>query len=227
MSISLALYDQILCPTNQNSLSPSKQISRKLPAITRSCHKRTLVLDLDETLVHSSSTPIENPDDIVYLTSGPTKKTLYVKYRPGLFDFLNLASQKFELVIFTASTKEYAEQVINKFDSQRRILKHRLYREDCTESSGLYIKDLERLGRDLNKVIILDNSVTAFLYHLNNGIPITSWYSDQNDQELGKVWYILEKLAEVEDVRPSLNSFFNLPKLMEEYKNSLIKIDAC
>lgn len=221
MSISLVSYEHFFSSSDRDSLSASKQNPRILPAMTRSCHKRTLVLDLDETLVHSSSTPIENPDDIVTLTSGPQKKTLYVKYRPGLFEFLNRVSKKFELVVFTASTKEYAEQVINKFDSQRRVLKYRLYREDCTEVSGHFVKDLERLGRDLSKVIILDNSVTAFMYQLDNGIPISSWFSDQQDQELEKACFILERLAEIEDVRPALNSMFNLPRLFEEFKKSI------
>ena len=221
MSVSLSSYDQIFFPASQDT--SMKQFRRKLPAITRSCHKSTLVLDLDETLIHSSSSPIDFPDDIVYLNSGGQKKALYVKYRPGLFEFLNRVSQKFELVVFTASTKDYAEQVINKIDCQRRILKYRLYREDCTEVSGQYVKNLEKLGRDLSKVVILDNSVTAFLYHLNNGIPIASWFSDPCDRELEKACFLLEQLIKLEDVRPALHSMFNLPKLLDEFKKTLLE----
>ena len=221
MSVSLSSHAQIFFPAPQdNSL---KEFVRKLPAMTRSCHNRTLVLDLDETLIHCSSSPIDFPDNIIYLTSRGQKKTLYVKYRPGLFEFLNRVSQKFELVVFTASTREYAEQVINKIDYQRRLLKYRLYREDCTQVSGQYVKDLEKLGRDLSKVVILDNSVTAFLYHLNNGIPIASWFSDPCDRELEKACFLLEQLVMLDDVRPALHSMFNLPKLLDEFKQSLIE----
>jgi CTD small phosphatase-like protein 2 len=226
MSVSLSSYEQIFFPSSD---LPLRQTTRKLPAMTRSCHKSTLVLDLDETLIHSSSIPIENPDDVVFLNSGGQKKPLFVKYRPGLFEFLNRVSLKFELVIFTASTRDYAEQVINKFDCQRRLLKYRFYREDCTDHSGQYVKDLGKLGRDLSKVIILDNSITAFLYQLNNGIPIASWFNDPNDRELEKACFLLEQLEKLEDVRPALNSMFNLPKLLEEFKKSIQdkKINVC
>jgi CTD small phosphatase-like protein 2 len=133
-------------------------------------------------------------------------------------DFLYKVLNFFELVIYTASTKEYAEQVINKLDPQRKILKYRLYREDCLHIGGHFVKDLSRLGRDLSHVIILDNSITSFAHHLDNGIPILSWFDDQNDGELWKVGNLLEQLVNTQDVRPILNSLFNLPKMIEEYQ---------
>ncbi|OMJ74168.1 hypothetical protein SteCoe_26991 [Stentor coeruleus] len=223
MSVDLVPNEIFQFPYPSNSNQGNLKIpSRILPVLTRSTHKRTLVLDLDETLVHSSLQPIENPDDIVTLTSGNNIRTLYVKYRPGLMEFLYKVLNFFELVIYTASTKEYAEQVINKLDPQRKILKYRLYREDCLQIGGHFIKDLSRLGRDLSHVIILDNSIASFAHHLDNGIPILSWFDDPNDGELWKVGNLLEQLVRTQDVRPILNSLFNLPKMIEDYQRKCL-----
>lgn len=211
----------LIFPTPQcNSKFPSSpsQGPRYLPIPTRSSNKFTLVLDLDETLVHSSATPILNPDQIVQISSSAGVKTFYVKYRPGMSDFLKKVSSHFDLVLYTASTQQYAEQVINKIDPNRKLLKHRLYRHDCVLNSGFYIKDLGRLGRDLSQVIIVDDSITSFAYHLNNGVPIQRWTGDINDNELEKAYSLLFRLLQMQDVRPVLCSIFNLPKLIEDYK---------
>ncbi|OMJ86642.1 hypothetical protein SteCoe_11791 [Stentor coeruleus] len=223
MSVDLTSNSTFLFPfpnnSNQNHIKLS---SRVLPAVTRSSHKRTLVLDLDETLVHSSQQPIENPDNIVTLSNGTNTRTFFVKYRPGLMEFLRKVLKVFELVIYTASTKEYAEQVINKLDPQRKILKYRLYRDDCIQIGGHFVKDLSRLGRDLSQVVILDNSITSFAHHLDNGILILSWFDDPSDNELWKVANLLEQLINTQDVRPILNSIFNLPKIIQEYQQKYL-----
>lgn len=218
MSVDLTSNSTFQFPFPNDSMQANMKLSsRILPAVTRSSHKRTLVLDLDETLVHSSQQPIENPDDTVTLSNGGNTRTLFVKYRPGLMEFLREVLKFFELVVYTASTKEYAEQVINKLDPQRKILKYRLYRDDCIQIGGHFVKDLSRLGRDLSQVIILDNSITSFAHHLDNGIPILSWFEDPRDSELWKVARLLEQLVNTQDVRPILNSIFNLPKIVQEY----------
>jgi Dullard-like phosphatase family protein len=187
---------------------------RYLPMTTRSANKMTLVLDLDGTLVHSSETMIENPDEIVVTSSKNAPKTFYVKYRPGLQDFLKEVSKNFELVLYTASKKEYAEQVVNRFDPYRKILKYRLYRQDCIKHKEYFVKDLSKLGRDLSQVIILDDSISAFAYHLSNGIPIIRWTDDPKDTELLKSILILNHLRQTNDVRPVLESFFNLQQFV-------------
>lgn len=76
-----------------------------------------------------------------------------------------------------------------------------MFREHCTYTNGIYVKDLKRLNRDLNDVIIIDNSPLAFHFDVSNGLPIISFIDDISDKELYKLDFILESLAQVNDVR--------------------------
>ncbi|OHS97841.1 dullard protein [Tritrichomonas foetus] len=111
------------------------------------------------------------------------KLGVYVCIRPGAQEFLLALGELFELVLFTASSQYYADTVVDHIDPQRKI-KYRLYRESCTDFSGCFVKDLSKLGRDLRKIIIVDNSSVAYLLHPYNAIGISSWYDDPEDTEL-------------------------------------------
>ncbi len=173
-----------------------------LPNKTRSAHKITLVLDLDETLVHCDSDPtkINHEFEFPVLFNG-VSHNIFGNIRPHCISFLQKCSQKFEIVLFTASQKIYADHLASLIDPSQSWFKYRLFREACTFVGGNYIKDLDNLGRDLAKTIIVDNSPQAFGYHLNNGIPIKSWYDDSTDEELMLVYEFLETLHDVDDVR--------------------------
>ncbi len=89
----------------------------------------------------------------------------------------------FELVVFTAAVKEYADYILDIFDS-KKLISHRLYRCSTTQQNGIYLKDLSKLGRDLSKTLIVDNNPENFLLQPENGIYIKSWYSDTDDVAL-------------------------------------------
>ncbi|XP_014493803.1 CTD small phosphatase-like protein 2 isoform X1 [Vigna radiata var. radiata] len=181
-----------------------------LPKQTRSCPSTTLVLDLDETLVHSTLEPCEDVDFTFPINFNCEEHIVYVRCRPHLKDFLERVSGLFEIIIFTASQSIYAEQLLNVLDPKRKIFRHRVYRESCVYVEGNYLKDLTVLGRDLAHVIIIDNSPQAFGFQVDNGIPIESWFEDRSDRELLSLLPFLESLVGVEDVRPLIAKKFNL-----------------
>ncbi|ONM40032.1 CTD-phosphatase-like protein [Zea mays] len=118
----------------------------------------TLVLDLDETLVHSTLDQCDSADFTLEVFFNMKNHTVYVKKRPYLKVFLEKVAQMFELVIFTASQRIYAEQLIDKLDPDGKYISRRIYRESCIFSDGCYTKDLTILGIDLAKVAIVDNT---------------------------------------------------------------------
>lgn len=186
-----------------------------LPRQTRRCKKKTLVLDLDETLVHSTLDGECVPDFTFSVSMGTICHMVAVRKRPHLDRFLERVSKLFEVVVFTASQQIYAEQLLDIIDPGRKLIRHRVYRDSCVLWEGNYLKDLTVLGRDLAHTLIIDNSPQAFGFQLENGVPIESWYDDENDVELLKMIPFLERVAVAEDVRPVIAGEFGLKELVE------------
>lgn len=160
---------------------------------------KTLVLDLDETLVHSSFTYIPDADFIIDIDLDGVIYKVYVRKRPGVDEFMRAVGEKFEVVIFTASLAKYADPLLDILDPDR-IVSKRLFRESCVQHHGNYVKDLSMLGRKLEHSIIIDNSPFSYMFQPDNAIPITSWFNDKNDTELYELLPFLDSLIEIEDV---------------------------
>jgi len=169
------------------------------PQLPEDVGKKTLVLDLDETLVHSSFKPIAQPDYVIPVQIENQVHNVYVLKRPGVDEFLKAMGEIYEIVIFTASVGKYADPVLDTLDKYK-VVRHRLFREACIHYKGNYVKDLSQLGRNLKHVIILDNSPASYIFHPTNAIPVTSWFNDLEDNELYELIPFLTDLKKVDNV---------------------------
>lgn len=184
------------------------------PVRAQDRHKKCIVIDLDETLVHSSFKPVNNADFIVPVEIDGTIHQVYVLKRPHVDDFLKKMGELYECVLFTASLAKYADPVADLLDKWG-VFRARLFRESCVFHRGNYVKDLSRLGRDLRSVVIIDNSPASYIFHPENAVPVASWFDDMSDTELKDLVPFLESLSRVEDVysvlRTSNHNHNNLP----------------
>ena len=168
--------------------------------------KKTLVLDLDETLVHSSFNEVEECDLVLPVEIDGSTCEVFVLKRPGVDKFLTDLAKDYELMIYTASLQKYADPLLDWLDPQN-LIAYRLFWEQCTFYNGIFVKDLSRIDRDLKDCIIIDNSPTSYLFHPENALPTESWYDDMSCTELYQFIPILQALAKVDDVTQHLSVF--------------------
>ena len=154
----------------------------------------TIVLDLDKTLIYCDDEEDEN-----YEEEEDEEKEEEVKneiiLRPGLYEFLDsLMKLKCELIIFTSSKKQKADEYINKIEKNKKYFNKILYRDYCTLIGAAYVKDISKLGRDLSKTIIIDNDLGCFYLQQENGILIKSFNGEKDDKNLFNLLNILQKI---------------------------------
>ncbi|RLN44252.1 hypothetical protein BBJ29_009543, partial [Phytophthora kernoviae] len=174
------------------------------PAAPEDASKKCLVLDLDETLVHSSFRQTTNPDYIIPIDINGTVHHVYVCRRPGAEEFLVEMAKHYEIVVYTASLSKYADPLLDKLDPER-VIRFRLYREHCVQYEGNYVKDLSLLNRDISQTIIIDNAPKSYLFHPRNAIGCSSFIDDPKDRELESIARFLGEIHSVEDVRDHLH----------------------
>ncbi|MCJ1439341.1 hypothetical protein MMC27_008733, partial [Xylographa pallens] len=195
-------------PTNSVSI-PNEQQKWLLPPIKPELRgKKCLVLDLDETLVHSSFKILHQADFTIPVEIEGQYHNVYVIKRPGVDQFMKRVGELYEVVVFTASVSKvklfcvlYGDPLLDQLDIHH-VVHHRLFRESCYNHQGNYVKDLSQVGRDLRETIIIDNSPTSYIFHPQHAVPISSWFSDAHDNELLDLIPVLEDLAgsQVRDV---------------------------
>lgn len=187
--------------------------------------RKYLVLDLDETLIHSHHegvrpllqlrAPNHPPDLVLKVVIERHPVMFFVHKRPHVDFFLSVVSQWYELVVFTASMEIYGAAISDALDRNRKCLKRRYYRQHCSLDYGSYTKDLSTITDDLSSVFIIDNSPNAYRGYPDNAIPIESWYSDPHDIALLNLLPLLDALRFVNDVRSVLSRNLHL-----EHRNS-------
>ncbi|KAJ3423407.1 nli interacting factor-like phosphatase family protein [Anaeramoeba flamelloides] len=170
--------------------------------------KPTLVLDLDKTLIYSTINPLSDHD--FSFKFGPSEKKqvqVYVQKRPYLDDFLLKCSEIFEIVVFTASLRSYAEPILDRLDPEHKLIEHRLYRDSCLVLFGSFIKDLSRINRNLDSMAIVDDMPISYCLHPQNGIHIKPFVGlDKSDNELLRVFTILSLISKDQNLVLSLHN---------------------
>jgi hypothetical protein len=130
--------------------------------------KFCLVLDIDETLSHMIKLPFGN----------------YFLVRPGVIDLLKELYSYYEIDIFTAALKHYADNIINKLDRDNIYISYRLYRCHCTYEEGKSVKKLSLIGRDLNKIVFVDDLKRNAKYNMKNLALVSKWIDNVYDNEI-------------------------------------------
>merc|ERR1719189_298927 len=186
--------------------------------------KNTLVLDLDETLVHCTTEAFEvkgKPDAVFEVTFNGVDYTVYMNKRPYLDAFLDEVSKWFEVVVFTASQKCYADKLLETIDPEGKRIAHRLFRGSCAHYMDNFLKPLGILGRELKNCVIIDNSPQCFAFEVDSGIPCTSWFDDQRDNELMRLMPYLREMKDLDDLRPYLRKTFGVKEFLAYLKKEL------
>ncbi|XP_058749276.1 uncharacterized protein LOC131622264 [Vicia villosa] len=170
-------------------------------------NRKTVILDLDETLVHSTTTlPPQSFDFVVRPIIDGEPLDFYVTKRPGVDELLESLASKYEIVIFTAALKEYASLVLDRLD-RNRFISHRLYRDSCVNVDGKLVKDLAHVGRDLKRVVIVDDNPVSFSNQPENAILIRPFVDDVCDRELWKLRSFLNGSDCYDDMREAIKQF--------------------
>ncbi|ORM40648.1 CTD nuclear envelope phosphatase 1 [Babesia sp. Xinjiang] len=172
----------------------------------------TLVLDLDDTILHSVRTPGNNTTSSVALTMGKRVLNFVVYKRPHLDTFLMEMRKIYEIVLYSTSKQSYVDACLNDA-CVNHLFDRKLYRNDCSVGSdGSYIKDLSKVSSDMSKVVLLHNPLHEGFQFLPNVVPIDNWFGGQSDTALLDVMPFLEALIHVDDVRQILELRCNDPR---------------
>ena len=134
-----------------------------------------LVLDIDETISHTMRLSFGN----------------YFLLRPGVIHLIKKLYHFFEIDIFTAAIKRYADNIVNKLDPNDIYINYRFYREHCIYEGTKSVKKLVRIGRELNKIIFVDNIKYNAKYNMDNLYHVSSWKDDVYDEEINKLQDLL------------------------------------
>ena len=181
----------------QNHLCNNKNII--IPYIkTKNIKKYSLVLDLEETLLHFNISINNNNEGVVDI-------------RPGTIKFLDDISEYYELIVFNEGEQKYTDVLIDSLEENKIYFEHRFYREHVTIDNNDIVKDLNKIGRSLDKILIVDNMPQNFKLQSHNGIMIKSfWGENIKDNILNDLAIILIKIAkDGGDIRNGLIKYKN------------------
>ncbi|CAD8133264.1 unnamed protein product [Paramecium pentaurelia] len=189
----------------------------KQNVILPSIDKKTLLFDLDETLVHCNSNSSTPGDILLNINHDGETMEASLNVRPYTSHLLQQLSRHFELIIFTASQSYYANAVIDYLDPDKKLISHRFYREHCIPTEdGHFIKDLRIFKtRKLSDMLLIDNAPHSYLYQLQNGVPIIPYIDNKQDEELKSLLQYLMLFKNVKDVRELNMQYLKIQRYSE------------
>jgi len=203
-------FCKYLRPVDPKMLAQKKVFLPKKPAHK---DKKTVIFDLDETLIHCNESA-DVPSDVVLPIRFPHGEIIEagINVRPYALEILKEMSQICEVIVFTASHSCYANVVLDYLDPHGQYVHHRLFRESCVVTDeGVYVKDLRILGnRNLQDCVLVDNAAYSYGCQVENGIPIIPFYDNKEDQELKHLIPYLKSLLNVKDCREVNKQTFKL-----------------
>ena len=143
--------------------------------------KYYLVLGLEETLLNFQLSP-NNEEEIV-------------KFRPYLFTFLNSVQKYYDLILFTSSDINEANHLIEVIEQKKKYFSYKFYLQHNIIVNNTFVKDISRIGKDLGKIIMVDNLVNNYQFQKGNTILIKSFYGEENNDK--KLFYLKEILVKI------------------------------
>lgn len=187
-----------------------------LPRPSSINQRKTLVLEIDETLVYStldSPKGLYDKEIVISYDGEPVK--IFVMKRPYLMQFLNHMSELYEVVIYTAGIKQYAENIVKYIDVNNNI-KFILTREECKTDDGKnYVKEIKRIGREMSATVVVDCHAGVYANYPYNTVKIPKWKGERNDCVLRDIEAFLVELATIDDVRN------RIPEINEEIQKKI------
>ncbi len=213
---------RIIVQLRENKSKASKP--KKVKILNPNNNKKLAIFDLDETLIHGvvNISNYKKEENIISITL-PSKKIakIGVNIRPHWKEAIEKISKLYTIAIYTASHKSYADAVLDFLDPENKYFYNRLYRNNCIDckidGKDLYVKDLSIFeGFNLKDILIVDNSVMAFAYNLDNGIPILPYYDAEKDFELLFVAYYFECLYPYDDLTLINKQYMKLDYYLKE-----------
>jgi len=227
-----ALVDQeltTLLKTWKNFPEPTEeQLKDKAIEFGKRKRDRTLILDMDETLIHAeilpeSAKPIKDVDFTITLKNKNEESgreetyIVYVKIRPFYDEWMETLANFYEIVVFTAAEQDYADAILDILDTEN-LINHRLYRQHCINIEDTYfVKDLRIIqDRELSNMVLVDNSIISMAFNIDNGIPVAPFFRwTKNDEELLFLHSYLYELFHIDDVRDHNRNKFKLQEIQD------------
>ncbi|CAI2378384.1 unnamed protein product [Moneuplotes crassus] len=212
-----------------NTIQPTDAYISQKVTLPPTDKKKLAIFDMDETLIHcvfdrgvvsnTNEGPKKTDAMLKFKCTSEGIEYLPVNVRPFIRECILEIKKYYQVIVFTASKKEYADTILNYIDPDGDLIEARCYRDSCyTTQDYVYIKDLRIFEDqwDMKDIVLIDNAVHSFGFQINNGIPMLPFYDDKKDTEMIYLAHYLNDLQRQADMRPMIERTFWIKKLTND-----------